>query len=65
MINCKAGLAQEKEDRSVYLCPTYCVPTRRPYVFAAPLRSPPGRGPEGGVPGALGGTAPRGEQGAQ
>ena len=40
VINCKAGLVQDKEDRSVYLCPTYCVPTRRPYfVFAAPLRS--------------------------
>lgn len=40
VINCKAGLQQEREDKNVYLCPTYCVPTRRPhFVFVAQLRT--------------------------
>ncbi|CAE7514107.1 ODA4 [Symbiodinium pilosum] len=40
VINCKAGLQQEKEDKNVYMCPTYCVPTRRPhFVFVAQLRT--------------------------
>jgi len=40
VINCKAGIQQEKEDKNVYMCPTYCVPTRRPhFVFVAQLRT--------------------------
>merc|ERR1719420_2766920 len=40
VINCKAGLVNDKEDKNVYVCPTYCVPTRRPhFVFAAQLRT--------------------------
>jgi len=40
VINCKAILQTEREDKNVYVCPTYCVPTRRPYfVFAAQLRT--------------------------
>eukprot|EP00931_Biecheleriopsis_adriatica_P003888 TRINITY_DN10563_c0_g2_i1.p1 TRINITY_DN10563_c0_g2~~TRINITY_DN10563_c0_g2_i1.p1 ORF type:complete len:2985 (-),score=661.93 TRINITY_DN10563_c0_g2_i1:306-8801(-) len=40
VINCKAGLQQEREDKNLYMCPTYCVPTRRPYfVFVAQLRT--------------------------
>lgn len=40
VINCKAGLSQEREDKNVYLCPTYAVPTRRPhFVFVAQLRT--------------------------
>jgi dynein heavy chain len=40
VINCKAGLVNDKEDKNVYVCPTYCVPTRRPYyVFPAQLRT--------------------------
>jgi len=40
VINCKAGMVQEKEDKNLYMCPTYCVPTRRPYfVFVAQLRT--------------------------
>ncbi|CAE7559140.1 unnamed protein product, partial [Symbiodinium sp. CCMP2456] len=40
VINCKAGLQQEKEDKNMYMCPTYCVPTRRPhFVFVAQLRT--------------------------
>merc|ERR1719421_706509 len=40
VINCKAGTVTDKEDKNVYICPTYCVPTRRPYyVFPAQLRS--------------------------
>ena len=36
VINCKAGLASDKEEKNIYICPTYCVPTRRPhYVFPA------------------------------
>jgi len=40
VIVCKAGLASDKQDKNVYMCPTYCVPTRRPYfVFSAQLRT--------------------------
>jgi len=40
IINCKAGMVAEKVDKNTYICPTYCVPTRRPYfVFAAQLRT--------------------------
>lgn len=40
VINCKAGLMNDKVDKNVYICPTYCVPTRRPhFVFAAQLRT--------------------------
>jgi len=40
VINCKAGMMMTKEDDSIYICPTYCVPARRPYyVFAAQLRT--------------------------
>jgi len=40
VINCKAGPQLDREDKNVYICPTYCVPTRRPYyVFPAQLRT--------------------------
>merc|ERR1712232_865528 len=40
VINCKAGLMNEKGDKNSYICPAYCVPTRRPYfVFPAQLRT--------------------------
>lgn len=40
VINCKSGLQQDREDKNIYICPTYCVPTRRPhFVFAAQLRT--------------------------
>jgi len=40
VINCKAGMQTDKQDKNVYSCPTYCVPTRRPYfVFTAQLRT--------------------------
>jgi len=40
VIVCKAGLISDKQDKNVYVCPTYCVPTRRPYfVFSAQLRT--------------------------
>mmetsp|Transcript_130364 Transcript_130364/g.237027 ORF Transcript_130364/g.237027 Transcript_130364/m.237027 type:complete len:625 (-) Transcript_130364:230-2104(-) len=40
VVNCKAGMMMEKEDKNMYICPTYCVPTRRPYfVFPAQLRT--------------------------
>lgn len=40
VVNCKAGPATDREDKNIYHCPTYCVPTRRPYyVFAAQLRT--------------------------
>jgi len=40
VINCKAAMAQDKSDKNTYICPTYCVPTRRPYfVFSAQLRT--------------------------
>ena len=33
-------MATDKADKNIYICPTYCVPTRRPYfVFAAQLRT--------------------------
>eukprot|EP00931_Biecheleriopsis_adriatica_P107676 TRINITY_DN819_c0_g1_i4.p1 TRINITY_DN819_c0_g1~~TRINITY_DN819_c0_g1_i4.p1 ORF type:complete len:2563 (-),score=618.44 TRINITY_DN819_c0_g1_i4:48-7736(-) len=40
VIQCKAGLVSDKVDKNTYICPTYCVPTRRPYfVFPAQLRT--------------------------
>merc|ERR1719482_1489994 len=40
VINCKAGLASDREEKNIYICPTYCTPGRRPYfVFAAQLRT--------------------------
>jgi len=40
VINCKAGMMSEKVDKNQYICPTYCVPVRRPYyVFPAQLRT--------------------------
>jgi len=40
VINCKAGPQLDRDDKNLYTCPTYCVPTRRPYfVFAAQLRT--------------------------
>lgn len=40
VINCKAGLASDKEEKNIYICPTYCTPKRRPdFVFAAQLRT--------------------------
>lgn len=40
VINCKAGLQTDKVDKNIFMCPTYCVPTRRPYyVFPAQLRT--------------------------
>jgi len=40
VINCKAGLAAEKEEKSVYLCPCYSVPSRKGhFVFEAQLRT--------------------------
>jgi len=40
VVNCKAGMEATKVDKNMYICPTYCVPTRRPYfVFAAQLRT--------------------------
>mmetsp|Transcript_24452 Transcript_24452/g.59362 ORF Transcript_24452/g.59362 Transcript_24452/m.59362 type:complete len:817 (+) Transcript_24452:1-2451(+) len=40
VVQCKAGMASEKEDKNIYQCPTYCTPTRRPYyVFPAQLRT--------------------------
>jgi dynein heavy chain len=40
VINCKADLMLDRVDKNIYICPTYCVPTRRPfYVFAAQLRT--------------------------
>jgi len=40
VINCKATTPELREDKNVYICPTYCVPTRRPYfVFPAQLRT--------------------------
>eukprot|EP00747_Dinoflagellata_sp_TGD_P069801 gnl/TRDRNA2_/TRDRNA2_156296_c4_seq1.p1 gnl/TRDRNA2_/TRDRNA2_156296_c4~~gnl/TRDRNA2_/TRDRNA2_156296_c4_seq1.p1 ORF type:complete len:308 (-),score=79.42 gnl/TRDRNA2_/TRDRNA2_156296_c4_seq1:61-885(-) len=52
VINCKAGPVSEKEEKNIYICPTYCVPTRRPYyVFSAQLRTKhvPGKWVLGGV----------------
>merc|ERR1712099_64529 len=40
VITCKAGLQLDREDKNIYICPTYCVPTRCPYfVFAAQLKT--------------------------
>jgi dynein heavy chain len=40
VINCRAGLQFDKVDKNIYICPTYCVPTRRPhFVFEAQLRT--------------------------
>jgi len=40
VINCRAGSVADKEEKNIYICPTYCVPTRRPYyVFPAQLRT--------------------------
>jgi len=40
VINCKAAMQLDREDKNVYSCPTYCVPTRSPYfVFAAQLKT--------------------------
>jgi dynein heavy chain len=40
VVNCKAGAAVDREEKNIYICPTYCTPTRRPYyVFPAQLRT--------------------------
>ncbi|CAE8597984.1 unnamed protein product [Polarella glacialis] len=40
VIACKAGPVSDKVDKNIFICPTYCVPTRRPfYVFPAQLRT--------------------------
>lgn len=40
VINCRAGLQTDKVDKNMYICPTYCVPIRRPwFVFPAQLRT--------------------------
>ena len=40
IVNCKAGLASDKEMKDVYQCPCYATPQRRPYyVFTAQLRT--------------------------
>ncbi|CAD7941439.1 unnamed protein product [Amoebophrya sp. A120] len=40
VIICKAGLALDREEKNVYMCPTYCTPGRRPdFVFLAQLRT--------------------------
>lgn len=40
VVICKAGPQATKEDKNSYICPTYCVPIRRPYfVFPAQLRT--------------------------
>jgi len=40
VILCKAGQMSDKVDKNQYICPTYCVPIRRPYyVFPAQLRT--------------------------
>jgi dynein heavy chain len=52
VVNCKAGQASDREEKNVYICPSYCVPTRRPYfVFPAQLRTkqPPAKWILGGV----------------
>jgi len=52
VVNCKAGSATDREEKNIYICPSYCVPTRRPYfVFAAQLRTkqPPAKWILGGV----------------
>jgi len=52
VINCRAGLASDREEKNIYICPSYCVPTRRPwFVFPAQLRTkhPPAKWILGGV----------------
>ncbi len=52
VIICKAGLALDREEKNVYMCPTYCTPGRRPdFVFLAQLRTkqPPQKWILGGV----------------
>jgi len=52
VINAKAGLDSEREEKNIYICPTYCTPGRRPnFVFAAQLRTkyPPQKWILGGV----------------
>lgn len=40
VINCRAGMVTDREEKNVYICPTYCVTTRRPhFVFPAQLRT--------------------------
>jgi len=40
VVNCKAGPQLEREPPNIYICPTYCVPTRSGYfVFTAQLRT--------------------------
>lgn len=40
VVNCKAGMLIDKVDKNIYICPAYCVPTRRPYyVFPAQMRT--------------------------
>jgi len=40
VVNCRAGMQVDKMEKNIYLCPTYSVPTRRPYfVFMAQLRT--------------------------
>jgi len=52
VVNCKAGAAVDREEKNIFICPTYCTPTRRPYyVFPAQLRTkqPPQKWVLGGV----------------
>jgi len=40
VITCRAGMVSDKVDKNSYVCPVYCVSTRRPYfVFPAQLRT--------------------------
>eukprot|EP00930_Biecheleria_cincta_P046148 TRINITY_DN3182_c0_g1_i7.p1 TRINITY_DN3182_c0_g1~~TRINITY_DN3182_c0_g1_i7.p1 ORF type:complete len:1861 (-),score=425.96 TRINITY_DN3182_c0_g1_i7:240-5396(-) len=40
VVLCKAGTVSDKVDKNSFVCPVYCVPTRRPYfVFPAQLRT--------------------------
>eukprot|EP00927_Polykrikos_kofoidii_P041032 TRINITY_DN34968_c0_g2_i1.p1 TRINITY_DN34968_c0_g2~~TRINITY_DN34968_c0_g2_i1.p1 ORF type:complete len:3218 (+),score=730.51 TRINITY_DN34968_c0_g2_i1:1253-9655(+) len=40
VVHCKAGPMQDKQDKNLYICPTYSVPIRRPwFVFPAQLRT--------------------------
>jgi len=40
VIKCTANLMLEKVDKNSYICPTYCVPIRRPwFVFSGQLRT--------------------------
>jgi len=52
IVNCRAGMVNDRAEKNIYICPTYCVPTRRPYfVFSAQLRTkqPPQKWVLGGV----------------